>query len=157
MAGFPEPQVGLVVSYAYLWFEESERGQVEGAKDRPCAIVLAIEGPGDPGAPLYSDVSRRKQVAVAPITHSSPRDLDAAVEIPPRVKVHLGLDSDRSWVVLDEVNVFVWPGYDLRPIRRGEERIDYGLLPPRFFDRLIAKFSELEARGKCRRRRATGK
>jgi len=32
MAGFPEPEVGLVISYSYLWKEEEERGQVEGPK-----------------------------------------------------------------------------------------------------------------------------
>ena len=141
MAGFPEPEVGLVISYSYLWKEEEERGQVEGRKDRPCAIVLAVDQPGPepPG---------RKQVAVVPITHSPPRDPNAAVEIPPRVKEHLGLDAERSWVILDEVNVFTWPGFDLRPIKRGETRVDFGLLPPSFFDQLIAKFTELLAHDK---------
>ena len=45
MRGFPEPRVGLVVSYSYLWSEEAEQGLVEGKKDRPCAIILAIEAP----------------------------------------------------------------------------------------------------------------
>jgi hypothetical protein len=140
MAGFPEPELGLVISYSYLWKEEEERGLVEGRKDRPCAIVLAIDHPdAEPGG--------RKQVAVAPITHSPPPDLTAAVEIPVRVKQHLGLDGERSWVILEEVNVFTWPGFDLRPIRRGETRIDYGLLPPKLFERLIAKFTELRTQG----------
>jgi hypothetical protein len=104
MAGFPEPEVGLVISYSYLWKEEEERGQVEGRKDRPCAIVLAIDHP-DP------EVDGHKQVAVVPITHSPPHDPEVAVEIPPRVKEHLGLDAERSWVILDEVNVFTWPGF----------------------------------------------
>lgn len=123
MAGFPEPEVGLVISYSYLWKEEAGRGQVEGRKDRPCAIVLAVDQPGP-------EPAGHKQVAVVPITHSPPRDPNAAVEIPPRVKEHLGLDTERSWVILDEANVFTWPGFDLRPIKRGETRVDYGLLPP---------------------------
>jgi hypothetical protein len=57
-----------------------------GAKDRPCAIILAVDEP----AP---NTAQRKQVAVAPITHSPPRDMSVAVEIPPRVKEHLGLDK----------------------------------------------------------------
>jgi hypothetical protein len=141
MAGFPEPEVGLVISYSYLWKEEEERGQVEGRKDRPCAIVLAIDHPD-------AEADGHKQVAVVPITHSPPHDPDVAVEIPPPVKEHLGLDAERSWVILDEVNVFTWPGFDLRPIKRDETRVDYGLLPPRFFDQLIAKFTELRAHGK---------
>ena len=64
------------------------------------------------------------------------------------MKQHLGLDSERSWVILDEVNIFTWPGFDLRPIRRGESRIDYGILPPKFFDRLIEKFTELRQQDK---------
>ncbi|HUA24359.1 MAG TPA: hypothetical protein VMA54_09605 [Steroidobacteraceae bacterium] len=141
MAGFPEPEVGLVISYSYLWKEEEEQGLAEGRKDRPCAIVLTVEV-------RAAKSNRRKQVAVAPITHSPPHDPNVAVEIPPRVKEHLGLDGERSWVILEEVNVFTWPGFDLRPIRRGETRIDYGLLPPKFFDRLIEKFKELRSQGK---------
>jgi hypothetical protein len=141
MTGFPGPEVGLVISYSYLWKEEEERGQVEGRKDRPCAIVLAIDHPDPEGG-------AHKQVAVVPITHSQPLDPSVAVEIPPRVKEHLGLDSERSWIILDEVNVFTWPGFDLRPIRRGEGRIDYGFLPPKLFNSLIAKFTELSAQGK---------
>lgn len=108
MAGLPEPQPGLVISCAYLWSEEAGQGRVEGRKDRPCAIVLTVEIPGP--AP-------RKRVAVVPITHAPPSDLAVAVEIPRRVKEHLGLDGERSWVVLDEFNVFTWPGFDLRPIK----------------------------------------
>jgi len=144
MAKFPEPQVGLVISYAYLWFEESERGLVEGRKDRPCAIILAVDIPED--APRY-----RKRVAVVPITHNAPRDPTVAVEIPLPVKKYLGLDSERSWVIVDELNEFVWPGFDLRPIKNDESRIDYGFLPPKFFQRLIDKFIELESRDRTGR------
>jgi hypothetical protein len=141
MAGLPEPEVGLVISYSYLWKEEEEQGLVEGRKDRPCAMVLTVEVPA-------AESDRRKQVAVAPITHSPPHDPSVAVEIPPRVKEHLGLDGERSWVILNEVNIFTWPGFDLRPIRRDETRVDYGMLPPKFFDRLIEKFKELRSQGK---------
>lgn len=92
MTRFPEPQTGLVISYAFLWFEEAERGQVEGRKDRPCAIVVAVDEPDPSGG-------TRKQVAVAPITHTPPHDPSVAIEIPARVKEHLGLDAERSWVV----------------------------------------------------------
>ena len=97
MTGFPEPQPGLVISYAYLWSEEAEQGRVEGRKDRPCVIVVAVETPG----PVP-----RKRVAVAPINHTRPSDPRVAIEVPPRVKEHLGLDDERSWVILDEFNVF---------------------------------------------------
>ena len=96
MPGLPEPQPGLVISYAYLWSEEAELGRVEGRKDRPCAIVVAVETP---------DPVPRKRVAVVPITHAPPGDPGMAIEIPRRVKEHLGLDGERSWVILDEFNV----------------------------------------------------
>jgi hypothetical protein len=54
------------------------------------------------------------RVVVAPITHTPPADPDASIEIPAQVKARLGLDGERSWVRIDEVNRFVWPGYDLR-------------------------------------------
>jgi hypothetical protein len=138
MTGLPAPQPGLVISYSYLWSDEAEQGRVEGGKNRPCAIVIVVAAP---------ESSARRQVAVVPITRSPPRDPDVAVEIPLRVKGHLGLDAARSWVILDELNVFTWPGFDLRPIRRGERRVDYGLLPPKFFDRLIEKFTRLVEAG----------
>lgn len=130
MAAYPEPRPGLVISYSYLWSDEADRGQVEGRKDRPCAIVVALESP---------QKGPRTQVVVVPITHAPPINSGAAIEIPVRVKQHLGLDDERSWVVLDAFNVFTWPGVDLRPIKGGDGRVDFGILPPRFFDRLIEK------------------
>jgi hypothetical protein len=65
-----------------------------------------------------------ESVAVVPITHSQPRDPNAAVEIPLPVKRHLGLDSEHSWVILDELNEFAWPGFDLRPIKGDDSRVD---------------------------------
>jgi hypothetical protein len=140
MAAYPEPKVGLVISYAYLWVEEAENGQVEGRKERPCAIIVALDSIGSAG--------KHKQVTVVPITHSPHVDPNVAVEIPQRVKQHLGLDSERSWVILDEINEFIWPGYDLRPIKGDQSRVDYGFLPPQFFDQLIEKFARLEAEGR---------
>ena len=66
-------------------------------------IVLAVEREAD-GATV---------VTVLPITHSAPADPASAVEIPLRVKWRLGLDDDRSWIVVAEGNEFLWPGYDL--------------------------------------------
>lgn len=68
--------------------------------------------------------------------------------MPTRVKEHLGLDHERSWVILDELNIFTWPGFDLRPAKDRGGRIDYGFLPPKFFERLIDKFSDLHRQGK---------
>ena len=134
----PEPECGLVISYAYLWRRESETGQTEGLKDRPCAIVLTVAGAGN--EPVT--------VTVAPITHTAPRDPDVAIEIPPQVKRHLGLDDGRSWIILDEFNEFAWPGFDLRPVPGERGRYEYGFLPPALFTRTINRVLELRRTGK---------
>jgi hypothetical protein len=70
-------------------------------------------------------------VAVAPITHTQPRDQRSALEIPAAVKARPRLDHERSWIITNEVNVFIWPGPDLRPIdpRDQTEGFAYGYLP----------------------------
>ncbi|HEY0182817.1 MAG TPA: hypothetical protein VGC09_08420 [Rhodopila sp.] len=137
---FPEPQLGLVLSYAYLWHREHQAGREEGVKDRPCVIVLALEKPGD-GTTL---------VRVVPVTHSTPTNPAAALELPPAVKTHLRLDDGRSWIVLDEVNEFIWPGFDLRSVPHTRDPYAYGFLPPRLFDKLMVQLRELWKTGQGR-------
>jgi hypothetical protein len=132
----PRPAPGLVISYAYLWRHEHRHGREEGVKARPCAIVLATQTEA-------ADVV----VAVAPITHSPPEDPGLAMALPANVKRHLGLDDAPSWIMADEVNRFVWPGPDLRPISRAAPgRFDYGFLPVDIFDALRRKIVALYAR-----------
>jgi hypothetical protein len=135
----PEPESGLVISYAYLWRHEMEAGLTEGLKDRPCAIVLAADG-GESGATT---------VTVAPITHTPPRDPEVAIELPPKVKRHLGLDDGHSWIVVDEFNEFAWPGFDLRPIPGKPGQYAYGFLPPALFTRIVQRVLELRRAGKA--------
>jgi hypothetical protein len=136
----PDPQLGLVISYSFLWYDEHRAGIEEGRKDRPCVVVLSIR----------VDDSGDTMVRVAPMTHSPPRDAEAAIEIPAAVKRHLGLDDARSWVILDEYNEFAWPGYDLRPIPRSGNRIAYGFLPPRLFEVIRTRATTLWLRGKSK-------
>jgi hypothetical protein len=133
----PNPEPGLVISYSYLWHHEHRAGREEGQKDRPSVIVLAVEREAD-GAIT---------VTVLPITHSPPTDPASAVEIPLPVKRHLGLDDERSWVVIAEGNEFLWPGYDLRR-RPQSDRYDYGFLPPRFFNQVLDAFVACHLVGK---------
>lgn len=127
---WPTPQAGLVIRYSYLWRSESAAGREEGVKDRPCAVVLAVEGDG--GDTL---------VYVLPITHSPPQDVDDAVELPRATKIRLGLDSDRSWIVVSEGNSFVWPGPDLRGLPdKGPASAAYGFLPAALFDLVRIRF-----------------
>ena len=129
----PDPQPGLVIGYAYLWRRERLAGQEEGLKDRPCAIVLARR-----------QVDGDTVVLVAPITHSLPTAPDLAVELPAATKRRLCLDDRRSWVMVGELNRFIWPGPDLRPMARSEAgRFDYGFLPPKLFRQITAAMAQL--------------
>ncbi|MGC2525891.1 MAG: hypothetical protein WA417_25115 [Stellaceae bacterium] len=136
----PTPELGLVVSYAYLWNSEFEEGQEEGVKDRPCALVLSSQNEGG-----------NTIVAVVPVTHTPPERPEEAVEIPAVVKRHLGLDEARSWIVVSEINRFIWPGPDLRPVSRAEpERFEYGFLPPALFRQVLEKFEATVAARRLR-------
>jgi hypothetical protein len=121
---FPEPYAGLVIRYSYLWKREHETGREEGTKDRPCANTSH--------SPFWIT-----------ITHSPPPDLADAIEIPTETKKRLGLDTDRSWIMITEANEFLWPGPDLRPVPGDDaSTIAYGPLPPRFFAQVRDKFLE---------------
>ena len=112
-----------MIAYSYLWARERGRGAEEGVKNRPCAIVAATQV-----------IAGRQVVTVIPITHTPPHDVADAVEVPPAVKRHLGLDAARSWIAVSETNDFLWPGPDLRPVPGlSPPRCDYGMLPPRFY------------------------
>jgi hypothetical protein len=132
---FPLPQPGLVIRYSYLWKRESDLGRDEGVKDRPCAIIVALE-----------DVDGRARVFVLPITHSEPKPPTIGIEIPRLLAARLRLDSELSWVIVSELNSFSWPGPDLRPIPGQDmESIAYGFLPPRFFRIIRDAYLALDA------------
>ncbi|MEY9237984.1 hypothetical protein ABIF78_010365, partial [Bradyrhizobium japonicum] len=42
-----EPRVGWLLSYSYLWADDQRRGDEEGSKTRPCALVAASRRDGD--------------------------------------------------------------------------------------------------------------
>lgn len=136
---FSAPVPGLVIRYSYLWYGEHLQGREEGQKDRPCAIVASIR----------ANASGATSVLVLPITHSPPDNASLAIEIPAPAKRRLGLDDERSWVVLSEWNEFTWPGSDLRPVARGENSsVAYGVLPPALFGTIRDRFMAIvTARG----------
>src|SRR5260221_420193 len=56
----------------------------------------------------------------------------------------VGLDMERSWVVISEWNEFVWPGPDLRRALGGDVRsVAYGMLPPGLFISIRDQFLAL--------------
>ena len=104
-----EPQVGQIVDRHFLWAGEEAAGQVEGRKPRPC-VIIAVE--------LRRDAAPR--VTVLPITSQPPRAGATTVAIPDDVKARIGLNRARpAWVVVDDANMFFWPGFDLVPQRGG--------------------------------------
>src|SRR5947209_3789839 len=97
----------------------------EVEKDRPVALLLA-KAPGE------------GECIVLPITHSPPNDPADAVEIPDTERRRLGLDLERSWIVLTEFNAFFWPGADLRPIpNKDPSTVIYGMLSRQLFARVL--------------------
>jgi len=111
----------LVFRYEYVWKRQHSAGQRIGEKERPACIVAAIIG-----------ASGKQKAMILPITTQRPGDETAAIEIPPKVKQHLGLDPARtSWIILDEANLDIWPSPDMRPIPGSPGLYEYGLLPER--------------------------
>lgn len=131
---WPPPQAGMLINYSYLWSGEADLGREEGVKDRPCAVVIAKK-----------DEDGRLIVRVLPVTHRHPLQPDEAVEIPATVKRRLGLDEARSWIVLSELNVFPWPGPDVRPLGKSGNPI-YGFLPNNFFRHVLQQMAKRRVR-----------
>lgn len=126
-----EVKVGHVFRYSYLWHWQHLDGCEEGDKDRPC-VVLALATTLEDGTPV---------VRVLPITHTPPARAGEAIEIPAATKRRLGLDGERSWIMLSESNRFVWPGPDIRPVNSGSGY--FGPLPPALFAEVKRRFVEL--------------
>ena len=122
------PENGLVIRYDFLWKTEQGRGRVHGVKDRPCAIVL-VARPREDGS---------RTVVVCPVTHVPPRKPDGAVEIPPRVARHLGLDDRRSWITTHEVNSFIWQEGRIPAgvVPATETKWAFGFIPPNLYVRM---------------------
>jgi hypothetical protein len=95
------------------------------------------------------EAAGRTQLLVAPVTHSAPENAAHAVEIPSSVKAHLGLDRQRSWIVLTELNRFLWPGPDIRLVS-GTGTPLYDALPEWLFRRVQAGLGKVASQGKVR-------
>jgi hypothetical protein len=114
----PDPQGGLVIRYDYLWLWEKQKGRVDGSKQRPCAVVISVPEKGK--KPL--------RALVCGITHSEPGLPEEGIELPTKVKAHLGLDADRSWIIVSEANLVEWDDPGIVPTQSGDW--SYGFLPP---------------------------
>lgn len=135
----PAPQVGLVIRYDFLWSHERERGFEDGVKARPCVIVTAIVRKAD----------GMVEVLLAPITHSPPGPGTAAIEIPPRVGKHLGLDDERGFIIADESNSVAWDDAGIVPAEPGR-RWAYGRVPQALYEQLRASMLDLHSKRKLK-------
>jgi mRNA-degrading endonuclease toxin of MazEF toxin-antitoxin module len=131
------PQPTDVISYVYLWSQEAALGRDEGSKERPAVVVLAAR-----------KQPHGTELVVVPVTTKPPRQDTLAVEIPQRVRVHLGLDDRRCWIIADEVNRFTWPGPDIRPVPGARAAGPfYGKIPARLFEQVRQALGEAVKRG----------
>lgn len=130
----PKPEPGLVIHYDYIWRDEPPAGEARGPKRRPCAVVIAV--PNSAG---------EQRVVVAPITRTELRPPAEGIEIPARLKKFLGLDNERSWVVVSDLNEFAWPGIAIHPLPGRPLEFEYGFLPPQLFEVIRARIEQVGA------------
>lgn len=131
----PAPEVGLVIRYGYLWRAEADRRQ-DQSKDRPACIVAAV-----------TRAEGEINVVLLPVTRRRPRPATPAIELPPKVKAHLGLGPERSWIIAAECNLDIWPTPDLAQLPGRPGVFAYGFLPPRLF-RQVRDLFVAQARAK---------
>jgi hypothetical protein len=127
----PEPRPGLVIRYDYLWVEDAAEGRDQG-KDRPACLIAATDPRSLP-----------RFVVILPITRSAPRGDTVGIEIPPRVRRHLGLSDEPCWVIVSEHNVDEWPNAGLHPLPGRPGTFAYGFIPPALFASVKAGFLRL--------------
>jgi hypothetical protein len=116
----PEPEIGLVVCYGYLWHRRKAASAAD--KSRPACVIATYRE--DDGPDRY--------VVYLPISHSAPTGDEVGYELPDNAKRRCGLDRRRQWVILSECNVDIWP-YDLQPVPRRPGVFHYGYMPPKVF------------------------
>jgi hypothetical protein len=89
-----DPGEGDIWRYPYLWRWQSDRGETEGRKDRPTAIIAATR-----------DAEDQKHLFLLPLTTKAPSPDRISLEVPSIEARRAGLtETDQVWVILDEYN-----------------------------------------------------
>jgi hypothetical protein len=92
------PKAGDVLRYPYLWARQSQTGETEGRKLRPCAVILSL-----------ATVAGQTELRICAITTKPPSKGVHAVVVPEIERRRAGLDTDLDlWVILHEHNVDVF-------------------------------------------------
>ena len=98
--GYDHIQSGSLINYHFLWYRESQRGESEGRKSRPCAVVLRLEN----------------SFVIMPVTTKQPDSKNIAIKFPEieaeRLKLERGIER---WVIVDEINTDEIPSYVMEP------------------------------------------
>lgn len=100
----PNPRVGLVICYDYLFESEKRKGREEGRKPRPSAVIVAPASKSE------------NTVLVCAITHTEPDDERDGILISPADRVWMGLDDEPQWIVTDECNLVDWSDAGIVPV-----------------------------------------
>ena len=88
------PSLGDVWEYPYLWSWQAGRGETEGRKARPCALVL-----------INRRQENQTEVILVPVTTKEPATGTHFIEVPQIEKKRAGLDEQlKLWVICDEFN-----------------------------------------------------
>lgn len=132
----PQPALGLVVQYGFIWAAASRRAPPDAGKERPCLIV-DLEEVAEPGLGARPVL----RVTYVPISHVAPRRNEHGIAIPPRVAQHLSLSAERSYVYTSYAVEDDWP-FDLARVPGSPDRFDYGFVPPRLFAAVAGHFAE---------------
>ena len=98
-----EPPIGNLVAYEYLWLSQQNTRE-DGAKVYPVALIFAKK--------IIASVTLAYAVGMS---HKPPVASETAIEVPRKLKRHLVMDEDTSWIYTDQLNEFTWSGPDLRP------------------------------------------
>jgi hypothetical protein len=134
----PQPELGLVVQYGFVWSGADRRPPPDAGKDRPCLIVDLFEIEETPGR-------KTLRVTYLPISHTEPRDGENAKLISPRVANHLKLTTQKSYLYTSYACEDDWP-FDLAQVPGHQGRFHYGVIPPALFDAVVDEFRTYLAR-----------
>ncbi|HYZ64527.1 MAG TPA: hypothetical protein VE650_18910 [Acetobacteraceae bacterium] len=131
----PQPELGLVVQYRFVWAGAGRGSPPDVGKSRPCLIV-DLEQVGEPslGGRLVT------RVTYLPISHVAPRAAEQAIPVPPRVGRHIGLSHETSYVYTSYAVEDDWP-FDLDTVPGTDGVFDYGLIPPKLFASVAEDFA----------------
>lgn len=92
---------GDIIHYPYRWADEAAASRTpDGAKDRPCCVVIA-----------HARANGQTELYLAAISSKPPLESQVAIKVPEIERRRAGLSKyDQAWVYVDEMNRDVLEG-----------------------------------------------